>query len=352
MSFRVFKKIHIVILSQFLAILFPVVMFADSDLQELHINFKGEAHFVGAKAVRKHALNLLSVEIWGQKWLITTGSDTEFVTASGSKLNEEEIAVGHTLEIKGWPVKGNLGYIEAKFIRDTSIPGESIVPSQAAVAASTMVEVKTQPAPVQLSPPVVPSSLLPPLAPVASPPFSGESRITGNLYLGMRGGEVVVLQKFLQKNGWGIPDDGPVTGFFGKVTENALKKFQEASGLEQTGTTGPKTRVLISAALGKSSTATKMPSAALPPPPPSFIQPRKVLGRELTLGAKGKEVAVLQEFLQKNNWGIPDDGPVTGFFGKVTEKAVMNFQKAKGLAALGTVDFKTRELINLLLNQY
>ncbi|KKU05846.1 MAG: hypothetical protein UX07_C0012G0004 [Parcubacteria group bacterium GW2011_GWA2_45_30] len=59
------------------------------------------------------------------------------------------------------------------------------------------------------------------------------------------------MQEFLRKGGWGIFDDGPVTGFYGKVTEGAVKKIQTAHGLEPVGFVGVKTRALINELLQK-----------------------------------------------------------------------------------------------------
>ena len=84
--------------------------------------------------------------------------------------------------------------------------------------------------------------------PSPATPIPGR-KLTQYLQVGMRGGEVIILQEFLQKNNWGIPDDGPVTGYFGKVTQGAVMKFQVANGLPPEGVVGPKTRALINALL-------------------------------------------------------------------------------------------------------
>ncbi|MFZ2522527.1 MAG: peptidoglycan-binding domain-containing protein [Minisyncoccia bacterium] len=55
-------------------------------------------------------------------------------------------------------------------------------------------------------------------------------------------GEVIKLQDFLYKKGYlSIPP----TGYFGKMTESAVKKFQIENGLEQVGVVGPLTRARI-----------------------------------------------------------------------------------------------------------
>ncbi|MFY9461819.1 MAG: peptidoglycan-binding domain-containing protein [Candidatus Sungiibacteriota bacterium] len=48
---------------------------------------------------------------------------------------------------------------------------------------------------------------------------------------------------------------------------------------------------------------------------------------------------------------MPKDGPVTGFYGKLTADAVARFQKANGLEVVGDVGPLTRELINSLLDK-
>ena len=59
---------------------------------------------------------------------------------------------------------------------------------------------------------------------------------------GTTGGEVSILQDFLQANEY--LNSNP-TGFFGLLTLRAVKKFQTASGIEPTGFVGPLTRAKI-----------------------------------------------------------------------------------------------------------
>lgn len=198
--------------------------------QELYINSKGEAYFSGAELISKHALNLFTVRIWGQNWEVVTDYTTSFVSNFGATINTAEILTGHFLEVKGRPVPDNVGRMEATIVKDISIKtGTSSVQTTLGTTAASNTQI----------------SGIAPFLGSQSNLSSAASRLTQYLRLGMRGGEVGLLQKFLQKNNLGIPNDGPVTGFFGKVTEKAVMKFQETNNLEATGTVGPKTRSLI-----------------------------------------------------------------------------------------------------------
>ena len=67
-----------------------------------------------------------------------------------------------------------------------------------------------------------------------------ELKFTKALRLGTRGDEVTQLQEFLKQ----FPDiypQGLVTGYFGSLTETAVRKFQEKQGIESIGVVGPKT---------------------------------------------------------------------------------------------------------------
>src|SRR3989344_3533175 len=82
-----------------------------------------------------------------------------------------------------------------------------------------------------------------------------ELKFTKILRLGVRGDEVTQLQEFLKQ----FPDiypQGLVTGYFGPLTESAVKKFQEKNKIESIGVVGPKTisklNELITEGAGKS----------------------------------------------------------------------------------------------------
>ncbi|OHA84445.1 MAG: hypothetical protein A2408_04010 [Candidatus Yonathbacteria bacterium RIFOXYC1_FULL_52_10] len=67
---------------------------------------------------------------------------------------------------------------------------------------------------------------------------------TQNLVVGSTGEEVTKLQERLLADGLLASDVTP-TGYFGSLTEGAVKKFQELYGIEMTGTVGPLTRAAL-----------------------------------------------------------------------------------------------------------
>lgn len=84
--------------------------------------------------------------------------------------------------------------------------------------------------------------------------------LTRSLGRGMTNEEVTSLQEILSAD----PDiypEGLVTGYFGVLTEKAVKKFQKKHGIEQLGLVGPKTRNALHLFLGGLGTST----AHLPP---------------------------------------------------------------------------------------
>lgn len=73
---------------------------------------------------------------------------------------------------------------------------------------------------------------------------------TKDLYLGMTDGDVQKLQQYLNNHGFGVAATGPgsvgqETTYYGTLTQNAVKKFQAAHGIPNTGYFGPLTRAYV-----------------------------------------------------------------------------------------------------------
>ncbi len=136
------------------------------------------------------------------------------------------------------------------------------------------------------------------------------------LQRGDSGQEVTNLQNLLTNSGY---YDGPVTGYFGELTEAAVKRVQQAKGQSADGIADDR---LVSS-----------------------LQPasRNADEGQLARGDSGQATIDLQNNLRAAGYY---DGPVTGFFGSLTEAAVMEFQQAKGLAVNGIADQKTRFVLS------
>src|SRR3989338_3905112 len=78
-----------------------------------------------------------------------------------------------------------------------------------------------------------------------APPASGiTTAFTQTLRRGSRGTEVTRLQEFL-KAVKGVYPEGIVSGYFGTLTEAAVKRFQSKYGIDTVGIVGPKTRAKL-----------------------------------------------------------------------------------------------------------
>ena len=69
------------------------------------------------------------------------------------------------------------------------------------------------------------------------------------------------------------------------------------------------------------------------------------LSRDLSIGTRGTDVTSLQSFLVAQNYPGSGSWMVTGYFGKATQAALMNFQRSRGLSATGVADRETRSLL-------
>ena len=66
--------------------------------------------------------------------------------------------------------------------------------------------------------------------------------LTKNLTFGMENVEVKILQEFLAVKGY---FNASPTGYYGHITQNAVKEFQKANGIDQVGIVGPLTLAVI-----------------------------------------------------------------------------------------------------------
>lgn len=141
-----------------------------------------------------------------------------------------------------------------------------------------------------------------------------------DLKLGSTGEEVRALQKVLINEGVWTAEVG-ATGYFGPITKTALAKFQEKYGqdilkpfdLESgTGYFGSKTKAYLES----------LSLSAL-----LVEQEELTFNRNLSLGMRGDDVKILQEILIREGVWQRSDVGATGYFGSITQAAVIKYQE-------------------------
>ncbi len=146
---------------------------------------------------------------------------------------------------------------------------------------------------------------------------------------GDEGENVRALQERLRVAGFYY---GNATGVFGPITEEAVKRFQDAYKLSVDGIVGPAT-------LGK------LPGVGIGS---GEDAPRKVVNRDkFRIGDRGEPVRVLQEQLIQAGYL---EGEPNGYFGPYTADAVKRFQAANYLAASGVAGPTTRAKLHSSIN--
>ena len=77
----------------------------------------------------------------------------------------------------------------------------------------------------------------------------------------------------------------------------------------------------------------------------------RLQGRELKLEMQGADVRLLQFELSLLGFDIPGDETLKNFFGEVTQRAVIRFQREFNLEPTGVVDERTARLINRVISE-
>ncbi|MEA5551569.1 peptidoglycan-binding protein [Anabaena cylindrica UHCC 0172] len=144
---------------------------------------------------------------------------------------------------------------------------------------------------------------------------------------GDEGEDVIILQERLRMAGFYY---GNATGIFGPITEEGVKRFQQAYKLKVDGVVGAATLAKLTPIDTASAEATS----------------KKAVNRDqLSLGDRGEAVRILQEHLIKAGYL---QGPPNGYYGSYTADAISRFQKAHRLDMNSIADTTTRMKLHSL----
>ncbi|MCK7607531.1 peptidoglycan-binding protein [Geobacillus stearothermophilus] len=145
------------------------------------------------------------------------------------------------------------------------------------------------------------------------------------LTIGSRGDDVRKLQQQLKQLGYFTYSD--ITGYYGVLTADAIRRFQRDNSLPVTGAVDNQTVARLASAVKAKTTS------------PAPIE-RERLAVRLSIGALGDDVKRIQTKLKELGYFWTD---ITGYYGTATADAVRRFQQAAQLPATGIVDGETYE---------
>ena len=150
---------------------------------------------------------------------------------------------------------------------------------------------------------------------------------TDPLALDSNDAQVKNLQSLLASLGF---FNGPITGFYGPVTEAAVKAYQLARRITVAGFIGPQTRAALN------SEQVPVTSVATPSVSPVTASSSSGFTRDLTVGSSGNDVKALQVYLNAKGFTIATSGPGSPgdeitYFGLKTKAALIQFQSSVGI---------------------
>ncbi len=174
------------------------------------------------------------------------------------------------------------------------------------------------------------------------------------MQVGDTGSQVERLQRRLQELGY---FDGPITGYYGELTADAVQEFQRSNGLSVDGIVGPQTENALQL---PSSSGFSQSSSTLPSVPTTqdratapdsefarnnqrFPQTNRSQDFPIQRGDIGDRVVQLQQQLQTLGYY---DGFINGIFDARVEDAVEAFQQDKNLSDTGKVNRETQTALN------
>jgi len=135
--------------------------------------------------------------------------------------------------------------------------------------------------------------------------------------------------------------NGPISGYFGTQTESAVRRYQSTRGLRVDGIAGPATLATLNrevnglvAVTPTTTVVTPLPIVTTTPVVTTtpIAAPTPIITGTLRRGDRGPAVTELQRGLR--SVGVYN-GPITGYFGDLTENAVILYQRRRGLIVNG-----------------
>lgn len=165
------------------------------------------------------------------------------------------------------------------------------------------------------------------------------------LFKGMRGADVVTLQKILLREQLLIVTQDDVLGLYGAKTEAGVKALQCRYGVVCSGSSlttgwgvvGPKTISLVNRLIVQGSSSSVATQTTPPMIAPSDAGISNIYFTEtLTKGSRGEKVREMQKILIKENLLVTGKNDILGLYGAKTESAIKQFQCARSIVCSGS----------------
>lgn len=161
---------------------------------------------------------------------------------------------------------------------------------------------------------------------------SSSSSASSVIKLGSSGDKVTKLQNRLTELGF---YNDMVTGYFGEATQAAYKKFQKAAGVTIDGIAGKSDlEILYSDNAPKASSSSQKKASS----EEKEDKQEESSERLYQVSDSGDEIVKAQTKLKELGYY---DAEVTGYFGEVTEEAVLAFQRANNITDSGAIGEET-----------